>query len=63
MRLIRLLAVFGIGYVLGSRAGRQRFEEIRDLANRFGEGPRVQEAAETVSGRSTSSWPEHPDAH
>jgi hypothetical protein len=26
------LAVFGVGYVLGSRAGRERYEQIRSLA-------------------------------
>jgi hypothetical protein len=26
------VAVFGIGYVLGSRAGRERYEQLRELA-------------------------------
>ena len=26
------LAVFGAGYVLGSRAGRERYDQIRELA-------------------------------
>jgi hypothetical protein len=31
MRLT-LACAFGIGYVLGSRAGRQRYDQIRELA-------------------------------
>ncbi|MGH3406660.1 MAG: hypothetical protein ACRDRJ_29785 [Streptosporangiaceae bacterium] len=31
MRLT-LLAAFGAGYVLGSRAGRERYDQIRELA-------------------------------
>lgn len=31
MRLATL-AVFGAGYVLGSRAGRERYEQLRELA-------------------------------
>ena len=31
MRLT-LLAAFGAGYVLGTRAGRERYEQIRELA-------------------------------
>jgi hypothetical protein len=27
------VAVFGLGYVLGSRAGRERYEQIRKLAH------------------------------
>ncbi|WP_211287994.1 hypothetical protein [Mumia flava] len=35
MRL-RTLAFFGIGYVLGSRAGRERYEQILAAAKRAG---------------------------
>lgn len=36
MRL-RTLAVFGIGYVLGTRAGRERYEQIVAAAKRAGQ--------------------------
>jgi hypothetical protein len=28
-------AVFGVGYLLGTRAGRQRYDQIRQLAGRL----------------------------
>ncbi|SEF74050.1 hypothetical protein SAMN05444920_101519 [Nonomuraea solani] len=34
-----------IGYVLGSRAGRERYEQIKRAAQRVADNPRVQEAA------------------
>ena len=30
-------AIFGIGYLLGTRAGRQRYDQIRQLAGRLAE--------------------------
>jgi hypothetical protein len=35
----------GIGYVLGTRAGRERYEQIRRTAQKVKENPSVQEAA------------------
>lgn len=29
---LTLLAAFAVGYVLGSKAGRERYDQIRDLA-------------------------------
>lgn len=40
-----LLLGFAAGYVLGSRAGRERYEQIRDGARRVAGNPRVQQAA------------------
>jgi hypothetical protein len=37
---------FGVGYVLGSKAGRQRYEEIRRYWNQLTGSPTVQRAAE-----------------
>jgi hypothetical protein len=37
---------FGVGYVLGSKAGRQRYEDIRRRWNQFSGNPTVQRAAE-----------------
>jgi hypothetical protein len=36
---------FGVGYILGARAGRQRYEQIVDLWNQLIGSPRVQDAA------------------
>lgn len=42
-----LLVGFGIGYVLGSKAGRERYEEIRRAWNGFTGSPTVQRAVAT----------------
>lgn len=40
-----LLAAFGIGYVLGARAGRERYDAIATKAQQLWHDPRVQETA------------------
>lgn len=40
-KLVLLVGV-GIGYVLGTRAGRQRYEDIKTWANKLWNDPRVQ---------------------
>ncbi len=39
---------FGVGYVLGARAGRARYEQIKQAAAGFMERPEVQQAVEQV---------------
>jgi len=43
--LLRLGSSFGLGYVLGSRAGRQRYEQLLVDGRRFLQHPKVQEAS------------------
>lgn len=45
MKKLMLLVVGGIGYVLGTRAGRERYEQIKRTATRVKDDPRVQEKA------------------
>ena len=40
----------GVGYVLGARAGRERYEQIRQAAQNVWNQPTVQEGVETVKG-------------
>jgi hypothetical protein len=40
-----LLAALGAGYVLGARAGRERYEQIMGTVNKVKSDPRVQEKA------------------
>ncbi|GAA2388514.1 YtxH domain-containing protein [Streptomyces glaucosporus] len=51
----RLTFVVGmaVGYVLGTRAGRERYEQLRKSARRFMENPAVRNACESaaVNGR------------
>jgi hypothetical protein len=54
MKLKNLLLVTGgaaIGYVLGTRAGRARFEELKSRANEFVHSPKVQESVSTVADK------------
>lgn len=37
-----------VGYVLGARAGRERYEQIRRLARQITQNPTVQEAAGVI---------------
>jgi len=39
---ILLLTGLAVGYVLGTRAGRERYEEIKNTANKLWADPRVQ---------------------
>ncbi len=43
-----LLVGIGIGYVLGARAGRERYEEIKRAVRGFWNDPRVQHQVQNV---------------
>ena len=45
MRKLLMLVAGGVGYVLGARAGRERYEQIKRTATRVKDDPRVQEKA------------------
>ena len=45
MRKLTILIAGGIGYVLGAKAGRTRYEQIRRSAQRVADNPQVQKAA------------------
>ena len=45
MKKLMLLVAGGVGYVLGTRAGRERYEQIKRTATRVKDDPRVQEKA------------------
>lgn len=42
-----------VGYVLGTRAGREQFEKIRSSAKQMWEDPRVQSTVEDMEQRAT----------
>jgi SLT domain-containing protein len=50
MGKLTLLAGGAVGYVLGTRAGRERFEQIKSQAQTLWEHPKVQEQASKVQG-------------
>lgn len=45
VKKLTLLAAFGIGYTLGAKAGRERYQQIVDAAHQVKSDPRVQDAA------------------
>jgi hypothetical protein len=48
------IAMFGAGYVLGTRAGRERYDQIRQAAQRFADGvdgSSIRTSLESVSDR------------
>jgi hypothetical protein len=49
MRKLPLLLAAGVGYVLGAKAGRERYEQIRSQAQRFAKDPRVQRTAQQAA--------------
>jgi hypothetical protein len=49
MKKLLLLAAGGIGYVLGTKAGRERYEQIRGTFNKVKDDPRVQEKAKQAA--------------
>jgi hypothetical protein len=49
-RLIFLAGV-GVGYVLGARAGRERYEQIARTARKIKENPTVQETAGVIQAQ------------
>jgi hypothetical protein len=44
IKKLTLAAAFGGGYVLGAKAGRDRYEQIKQTAQQVAEDPRVQQA-------------------
>ena len=50
MRIVKLTAGFALGYVLGSRAGREKYEKIAATARKIGGHPTVVQAQQTTKG-------------
>jgi hypothetical protein len=48
----------GVGYVLGTRAGREKFDRMVAQARRVWESPTVQEAAGVVQAQATKVYDE-----
>jgi hypothetical protein len=51
MNKLLLLVGAGVGYVLGARAGRERYDQIADQANKLWTDPRVQTKVEDVKAK------------
>ena len=58
---LMFLTGLAAGFVLGSRAGREKYEEIRDSAKKLWESPSVQEAAGVAQAQATKLYSEGKD--
>ncbi|MFC6881205.1 MULTISPECIES: YtxH domain-containing protein [Actinomadura] len=48
---VPFIAGAAVGYVLGTKAGRERYEQIRRTSRRVAENPAVQEAAGVIRAK------------
>lgn len=55
---ILILTGLAVGYVLGARAGRERYEEIKATASKLWSDPRVQAKVEAVEDFAKDKAPE-----
>ncbi|GAA1722547.1 hypothetical protein [Fodinicola feengrottensis] len=55
MTKVAFVAGLAVGYVLGTRAGRERYDQIRRLARAVRENPTVQETAGIVQAQATNA--------
>jgi len=62
MKKIPLLAAAGVGYVLGAKAGRERYNQLRNATQRVTHDPRVQETAHRAADVAREKAPEVKDA-
>jgi hypothetical protein len=58
---LMFLGGLAAGFVLGSRAGREKYEEIRDNAKKVWEHPTVQEAAGVAQAQANKLYTEGKD--
>ena len=57
MKKLLVLVAGGIGYVLGARAGRERYEQIKGMAVKVKDDPRVQDAAHQAADTAKAQAP------
>ena len=55
MGKLSMLAGGAVGYVLGARAGRERYDQIKGQAQRVWTDPRVQRKAEAAKDKAASA--------
>lgn len=57
MKKLGLLVAAGVGYVLGTRAGRERYDQIKANAEKVSRSPAVQNAATRASDAVSAKAP------
>jgi len=58
MGKIMVAAAGAVGYVLGARAGRERYEQIKSQVSRVWQDPKVQQAAARAEGLARDTAPQ-----
>lgn len=58
MKKLSFLTGFGLGYVLGARAGRQRYEQLKSGAQGVWQNPKVQETVHQAQDFAAQKAPE-----
>ena len=58
---LMFLTGLAAGFVLGSRAGREKYEELRDSAKKLWDSPTVQEAAGVAQAQANKLYSEGKD--
>jgi hypothetical protein len=62
MKKLTILIAAGVGYVLGTKAGRERYDQIRGAALKVRNDPRVQEKAHQAADLAREKAPGVKDA-
>ncbi|HET6563239.1 MAG TPA: hypothetical protein VFG72_15300 [Marmoricola sp.] len=57
MKKLTAIVAGGVGYVLGARAGRQRYEQIRGMAMKVKSNPKVQQTAHKAADAAKEAAP------
>jgi hypothetical protein len=52
---ITFLGGLAVGYVLGARAGRERYEQLKQLARKASESPAMQQTAGAIQAQATAT--------
>jgi hypothetical protein len=52
---ITFIAGLGIGYVLGAQAGRERYDQLKQLARKAAESPAMQQTAGALQAQATAT--------
>lgn len=58
MKKVSFLAGFGVGYVVGARAGRQRYEKLKSSAQHLWTSPKVQDTVSQAQDFAARKAPE-----
>ena len=51
---VTFIAGFAVGFIIGARAGRERYEQIVRLAHRIADNPAVQQAAGAMQAQAST---------